>query len=141
MTITTDGIPDFDLLTPIGTDAEVIDRVDQLIDEDARRNRSLWLFFLTADGVQLPVVVPIDEVPVSPDPDLVGSLCDLIAHVLCDSAPGGSAVITLVRDNGLSVTGSDQQWFVALKSAAASAGVHLRMLCLAAREGTRQFDL
>jgi hypothetical protein len=140
MTIT-DGTPDYDLLAPISTDAEVLGRVDQLIDTDARRDRSLWLFFLTADAVQLPVVVPIDDMPVSPDPDTAGSICHMIAHVLGDAAPGGSAVITLVRDNGLSVTDPDQQWLLALTSAAARAGMNLRMLCLATREGTRQLDL
>jgi|SRR5579863_7849007 len=111
------------------------------VDTDDRRDRSLWLFFLTADGIQLPVVVPVDDMPISPDPDTAGSICHLITDVLDDAAPGGSAVITLVRGNGLSVTGADQQWLTALKSAAARAGTHLRMLCLATREGTRQLDL
>jgi hypothetical protein len=141
MTTMTGGTPDYDLLAPISTDAEVLGRVDQLIGTDARRDRSLWLFFLTADAVQLPAVVPVDDMPISPDPDTAGSICHMIAHVLRDAAPGGSAVITLVRDNGLSVTGPDEQWLMALRSAAARTGMHLRMLCLATREGTRQLDL
>jgi hypothetical protein len=140
MTITS-GTPDYDFLAPISTDAEVLGRVDQLIDTDSRRDRSLWLLFLTADAIQLPVVVPVDDMPISPDPETAGSICHMIAHVLRDSAPGGSAVITLVRDNGLSMTGPDEQWLMALRSAAATTGTHLRMLCLATREGTRQLDL
>lgn len=140
MTIT-GGTPDYDLLTPISTDAEVLDRVDQLIGTDARRDRSLWLLFLTADAVQLPVVVWVDDMPIIPDPDTAGSTCHMIAHVLRDAAPGGSAVITLVRDNGLSMTDPDQQWLVALRLAAARTGTPLRMLCLATTEGTRQLDL
>lgn len=140
MTIT-GGLPDYDLLTPISTDAEVLGRVDQLIGADARRDQSLWLLFLTADAVQLPVVVSVDDMPISPDPDTAGSICHMIAQVLRDAAPGGSAVITLVRDNGLSVTGLDQQWLMALRSAAARTGMPLRMLCLATTEGTRQLGL
>jgi hypothetical protein len=132
--------PDFDLLTPISTDADVLSRVDQLIDTDERRDRSLWLFFLTADGIQVPVVVPIDDMPIDPDPDTVGSICHLVRDVLRDSVPGGSAVVTLVRDSGLIVSGPDRQWLTALRSAAASAGLPLRMLCLATRDGTRQLD-
>jgi hypothetical protein len=49
-------------------------------------------------------------------------------------------VITLVRGDGLSVTGADQRWLMALASAAARTGVHLRMLCLATRDGVRQLD-
>jgi hypothetical protein len=141
MMTSTGGTPDYDLLAPISTDADVLGRVDQLIGTDARRDRSLWLFFLTADAVQLPVVVPVDDMPISPDPDTAGSICQMIWHVLSGSAPGGSAVITLVRDNGLSVTGADQQWLMALRSAAARTDVHLRMLCLATSDGTRQLDL
>lgn len=136
-----DGTPDFDLLAPISTDAEVLGRVDQLIDPDARRDRSLRLIFLTADAVQLPVVVSVDDMPVNPDPDTAESICDMIAHVIRDAAPGGSAVITLVRDNGLSVTDPDQRWLMALRPAAARTGTPLRMLCLATREGTRQLDI
>jgi hypothetical protein len=136
----TGGTPDSDLLAPLTTDAEVLDRVDQLIDTDARRDRSLWLLFLAADAVQLPVVVPIDDVPASPGPGAAASLCDMIARVLHDAAPGGSVVITLVRGNGLSVTDPDRQWLMALKVAAARTGVHLRMVCLATRDGARRLD-
>lgn len=140
MTIT-GGTPDYDPLTPISTDAEVLGRVDQLIGTDARRDRSLWLLFLTADAVQLPVVVSVDDMPIDPDPDTAGSICHMIAHVLGDAAPGGSAVITLVPGNGLSVTGPDQQWLMALRPAAARTGMAIRMLCLATTEGTRQLEL
>jgi hypothetical protein len=140
MTTITSRTPDYDFMAPLITDAEVLDRVDQVIGNDARCDRSLWLLFLGADAVQLPVVVPIDDVPASPGPDAAGSICDLIAHVLHDAAPGGSVVITLVRPNRLTVTDPDQQWLMALRDAAARTGVHLRMLCLATRDGVRRLD-
>jgi len=140
MTIT-GGTPDFDLLAPLDTDADVLDRVDQLIGEDARRDRSLWLLFLDADAVQLPVVVPIDDMPANSDPYAAACICDVTAHVLSDAAPGGSAVITLVRDHGPGVTDSDQQWLMALQAAAARTGLRLRMFCVASREGVRQLEL
>jgi hypothetical protein len=139
MTIT-GGTPDYDPLAPLSTDAEVLDRVDQVIGNDARRDRTLWLLFLAADAVQLPVVVPIDDVPASPGPDAARCICDMIAQVLHDAAPGGSVVITLVRGNGLSVTDPDRQWLMALRASAARTGVHLRMLCLATRDGARRLD-
>jgi hypothetical protein len=142
MTIT-EETPDYDndFLSPISTDAEVLGRVDRLIDTYDRRDRSLWLFLLTADGVQLPVVVPVDDMPVSPDPETAESICRIVAEVLRDGAPGGSAVVIFVRENGLSVTGPDQQWLMALRSAATKTGMPLRMVCLATKEGTRQLDL
>ena len=123
-------------LAPLGTDAGVLDCVDQLIGLDARRDR-LCLLFLGANAVQLPVVVSIDDVPADPEPGTAGSICDMIANVLNGAAPGGSAVITLVRPNGLSVTDSDREWLMALTEAAEWAGVRLRMFCLATRDGVR----
>ncbi len=139
MTIT-GGTPDYDLLAPLETDADVIHRVDRLVGADARRDRSLWLLFLAADAVQLPVVVPIDEVPADPDPATAGSICEVVARVLDDAAPGGSVVIALVRDNGRGLNDSDQQWLTALRAAAARTGVHLRMICLATRDGVRRLE-
>ena len=138
MITTAGGTPDYDLLAPLGTDAEVLDRVDQVVGQDARRDRSLWLLFLAA--VQLPVVVPIDEVPADPDPATAGSICEVVARVLDDAAPGGSVVIALVRDNGRGLNDSDQQWLTALRAAAARTGVHLRMICLATRDGVRRLE-
>jgi hypothetical protein len=141
MMTTTGGTPDYDLLPPLDTDADVLDRVDQLIGQDARRDRSLWVFFLTADAVQLPVVVPIDDVPAYPAPGAAGPICEVTARVLDDAAPGGSVVITLVRDNGPDVTESDQQWLTALRAAAARTGVHLRMFCVATTDGVRRLEV
>ena len=78
--------------------------------------------------------------PINPAPDAAASICQVIAHVIRDAAPGGSAVITLVLDNGLSGTGRDQEWLMTLRPAIARTGTPLRMLCLATREGTRQLD-
>ena len=139
MTIT-NGKPEFDPLAPLNTDADVLDRVNLLISHDARRDRALWLMFLAADGVQLPVVVPIDDVPAHPEPGGAGQICDVIARVLNDAVPDGSVVITLARDNGRGVTDSDQQWFTALQAAAARTGVNLRMVCLATTDGVRRLD-
>jgi hypothetical protein len=134
------GMPDFNLLAPLNTDADLLNRVDQVISHQDRRGRSLWLMFLSADAVQLPVAVPIDDVPAEPGPDAAGCIGDLIAGVLKDAAPGGSAVITLVREGGGAVTDSDQRWLVALHGAAAHTDVRLRMICLATEDGIRRLE-
>jgi hypothetical protein len=61
------GVPGIDLAAPLSTDQDVIRRIDRLLDQDSRRQRSLWLFFLSGDGLQLPAVVPIDDMPERPD--------------------------------------------------------------------------
>jgi hypothetical protein len=136
----TGGTPEYDLLAPLDTDTDVLDRVGQVISHDARRDRSLWLMFLAADAVQLPVVVPIDDVPANPEPGAAESVCDVIARVLNDAVPGGSVVITLVRDSARGVTDSDHNWLMALQAAAARTDMRLRMVCLATTDGVRRLE-
>ena len=133
------GEPDFS--APLASDQEVLRRVDYLVDSGARRVRSLWLLFLSGEGVQLPAVVPIDDVPERPDPALVGNLCGVIAEVLAGAAPEGSTVITLTRSGDETVDGTDRYWFGALHGAARERGVRIRMLCLATQAGVRQLTL
>jgi hypothetical protein len=133
--------PEFDPADPLVTDADVLRRVDRLLDADSRRERSVWLMFLSADGTQLPVVVPIDDVPERPAAQLVGNLCHVIADVLADAAPDGSAVLTLTRPGSEAVGDTDRRWFRALHGAAREEGVTVRMMCLATRDGVRQLTL
>ncbi|HEX9031967.1 MAG TPA: hypothetical protein VF834_08990 [Streptosporangiaceae bacterium] len=135
------GLPDIDLAAPLSTDQDVIRRVDHLLRQDSRRQRSILLLFLSADGVQLPVVVPIDDVPERPDELLVENLCGVIAQVLDDVAEAGSAVIALVRPGSEIVDECDRRWFRALHASAHVRGAAIRMICLATEAGLRQLTL
>ena len=139
--LTPDGLPGFDLTSPLYTDQDVLRRVDRLLDQDSRRHRSLWLLFLSDDSVMLPTVVPIDDVPERPDPSLTGNLCGMIADVLSGLAPGGSAVVTLTRPGGETVDDTDRDWFRRLRSAARERGDLIRLLRLATQDGVRQLTL
>jgi hypothetical protein len=131
--------PNNDSPAPVGTDAGVLDRVNQVVGQDTQSDR-LCLLFLAPDYEQLPVVVLIDDVPAKPDPGTAGSICDVIANVLDRAVPGTSAVVALVRPNCVSVTDADMQWLMTLKAAAERTGLHLRMLCLATSDGVRRLD-
>lgn len=133
--------PGIDLAAPLSTDQDIIRRVDHLLDQDSRRHRSLWLLFLSGEGVQLPVVVPIDDVPARPDSLLARNLCGVIADVLGDVAAAGSAVVTLTRPGDETVDASDREWFHTLHMAARERGAAVRLICLATQAGTRQFTL
>lgn len=122
-------------LAPLHTDADVLRRVDQLIEPDARLRQTLWLFFLDRNQQQLPVVVPIDDVPDDPDPELVGSLCFIIAEVLGDAEPEGSVVLVLTRPGAVTPGHADRTWRDRLKDAAAEHGARIRMICLATPDG------
>lgn len=95
------------------------------------RKVSLWITFLDADDRTLPVVVPIDDVPTSPDDEIVTNLVDVLRDVLDDQAPGGSAVLMLERPGTDAVTAGDGWWFSALHACAARSGVRLRGVFLA----------
>lgn len=140
-TRTPGGASDWDPADPLVTDHDVLRRVDRLLDPDSRRQRSVWLMFLSGEGTQLPVVFPIDDVPERPDPQLVGNMCHMIADVLADAAPEGSAVITLTRPGSETVDDTDRYWFRNLYGAAREQGAPIRMLCLATQAGVRQLTL
>jgi hypothetical protein len=130
-----------DLAVPVLTDTEVLDRVRCLVDEDAWRRRSLWLMFLTEDGTQLPVLVPIDDVPERPEPEMVESVCHMVAQLTGDASEGRSVVATLSRPGSLTPSDSDRYWVRTLHHAARKKRVGLRMMCLGAEPGVCQLPL
>jgi hypothetical protein len=127
-------------LDPVHTDSDVLLRIQQLIEPAVRKRHSLWLFFLDRNQQQLPVVVPIDDVPDDPDPELVGNLCWIIAEVLGDHEPEGSVVFALTRPGTASPDGFDRIWHDRLRDAAAVHNARIRMTCLATPEGVLALD-
>jgi hypothetical protein len=127
--------PRAETFTPLRTDADVVRRVEQLIEPAARLRQSLWLFFLDENQQQLPVIAPIDDIPDEPDLELVGNLCFIISEVLGDSEPEGSVVLVLTRPGPGVPDSADQAWRDTLSAAAAVHGVRIRMMCLATPEG------
>jgi hypothetical protein len=136
MTTATQGpLPASDIAVPLRTDEDVLRRIDLLIDQDARQWRSIWLLFLSATGVQLPVVVPIDGVPERPDLTTARSLCWVIAEALHHNVPGGHAVVVLTRPAAGPADDADLDWAATLHRAAGDRGASLRMVCLATPSG------
>jgi hypothetical protein len=136
MTTTSEGpVPACDIAVPLRTDEDVLRRVDLLIDQNARQERSIWLLFLSATGVQLPVVVPIDGVPEQPDLTTARSLCWVIAEALRENVPGGHAVVVLTRPGAGAVEVTDRDWATTLHRAAGDRGACIRMVCLATPSG------
>jgi hypothetical protein len=133
-TATAGATPDFNIASPVRTDDDVLRRVDLLLDETARQLRSVVLLLLDADGVQLPVAVPIGDVPERPDPLIVGNLCWIIAEALT-LYPGGSAVVVVTRPEAGPVGDADRYWASNLDRFAREHGASIRMLCLATPSG------
>jgi hypothetical protein len=128
-------LPASDIVVPLRTDEDVLRRVDLLVDQDARQERRIWLLFLAASGVQLPVVVPIDGVPENPDLTTARSLCWVIAEALRENVPGGHAVVVLIRPGAGQADDADRDWARTLHRAAGDRGACIRMVCLATPSG------
>lgn len=138
MTTATAGpSPDSDLAALLRTNDDVLRRVDLLLNDHARQLRSVVLLFVDGDGRQLPVVVPIDDVPERPEPLAVGNLCWIIAEALTHY-PGGAAVVVLTRPSPGPATDADRYWARSLYRSAREHGAPIRMLCLATPSGVRQ---
>ena len=124
--------------TPVITDADVLARVDEVIEPAARRERALWLFFFYSDGTQAPVLVPIDDMPELPGDDDAEVAFHMLRHFygLTDD-DDLSFVLTVCRDGSLEQTDSDRQWLRVLQGGINEYAAPVRMICLATPEGVR----
>jgi hypothetical protein len=124
-------------LIPVRTDADVLARVDAIIDPAARRDRTLWLFFLNPDDTQANVLMPIDDIPAYPGPDDAEGLFEMLGDLTDPDGLGLSLVLTITRWGTTDLTESDRRWAATLSRGAAQAGTPVRMFCLATPEGVR----
>jgi hypothetical protein len=80
--------------------------------------RSLWLSWLGSDGCMLPVVVPVDDLPLVPDPALLTSLRQVHDSILEEQLGGdGHLALALCRPGAPEITEDDDEWAEALRSA------------------------
>lgn len=74
--------------------------------------RSLWLVFLDADAVTLPVVVPVDDVPPRPEGLEITNLFRLVESMRDDGIAAFAPL--LARPGPAAMTADDRAWGVAL---------------------------
>jgi hypothetical protein len=124
--------------SPVVTDADVLARVDAIIEPRARRERCLWLFFFYSDGTQAPVIVPLDDMPEMPGEDDAEVPLHMLRHFYgLDDGDDLSFVLAICRDGTLELTASDRQWLRVLQWGIAEYAAPVRMICLATPEGVR----
>ena len=93
---------------PVTTIDEARERVGELVGQANRRQ--LWLMLLDANGIQLPILIPVDGIPLRPEPGDVGPIAASINEILTEQAPGGSVILTLERPGTSALTAPDQAW-------------------------------
>ena len=77
--------------------------------------RSLWLAWFDAEGRQSPVLVPIDDLPVVPDPSMFDGLRVLNETVaMAQLGDDGHLAMALCRPGDAVITDSDDEWVDAL---------------------------
>ena len=72
--------------------------------------RQLWLMLLDAHGQQLSLLIPIDGIPLRPEPGSVRPFAVRINDILDREAPGGSIIVTRERPGSAALTALDQAW-------------------------------
>lgn len=126
------------LAVPVITDQDVLTRVSAIIEPAARRQRSLWLFFLQADCTQANLVVPIDDVPERPESSVVANVCYVASQSIAQAPRILSVIIALSRPGTIRRTESDRHILRALQHGASRHATPVRMLVLATQEGVRE---
>lgn len=97
--------------------AELTDRWSTLLGPDGFGARSLWLTWFDADGRQLPIVVPVDDLPALPEAALLVGLREVHGSVVDDQLGGaGHLALALCRPGEPVVTAEDEVWAGELRS-------------------------
>ena len=118
---------------PLTTDALVAERVEQLIGRAIQHQ--IWFLFLDADQVQLPLVIPVGELPARPD-GFVGALAERLAAVV--EAEAARAVIVVIERYAYpELTAADRGWAKCLHDALDENGVPVRGVLLSHSRGVR----
>jgi hypothetical protein len=100
---------------PVRSAAELTIRWRTLLEPPTFRARSLWLAWFDSDGRQSPVVVPVDDLPESPDPSIYAGLRGLNAAVAESQGSGCHIAMALCRPGNATVRDSDDAWVAALE--------------------------
>jgi hypothetical protein len=102
---------------PVRSAEELTRRWEMLLDPPVFSARSLWLVWLD-DGLMLPVVIPVDDVPARPDGALLGNLVTVCTSVAESHVTGTCHVaMALCRPGGSAVTADDDTWADGLRGA------------------------
>lgn len=120
-------------LQPLTTDALVQERVADLIGRAIQHQ--LWFLFLDQDQVQLPLVIPVGELPILPDLFL-----DTVAarlHEAMEAEAASAVIVVIERYADATLTSADREWARAIHLSFVQAGVAVRAILLSHRRGVR----
>lgn len=93
---------------PVTTEEEARQRVSELVGHAIRPQ--LWFMLLDAHGRQLSLVIPVDGIPLRPEPGSGTGMASALNALVEEHVPGGSVILTLERPGTAALTASDEVW-------------------------------
>jgi hypothetical protein len=118
---------------PLTSQVLIEERVRALIGRACRRQ--LWFLFLDGDQVQLPLMIPLDDLPNSPD-DTVHDLARAMGRAM-DAAGAESIIIVIERYASSALTPADIAWAKGVHDAFDLEQINLRGVVLSHNRGVR----
>ena len=110
---------------PLRTERDMVTRVRDLLApaSDAAR---LWVLVLDDEGRQTPLLIPIDERPVFPEPSLLDGLVTALTALIEENVHGrGQLLFVVERPGPFGPTHEDDCWAAALAGACSRADLGL----------------
>ena len=126
---------------PVRTAEELTRRWEVLLDPPVFGARSLWLCWLD-DGLMLPVVIPVDDVPAVPDRLLLVNLAEVCESIIETHVAGVPHVaMALCRPGRATTTRDDEAWEAGLREAMEATSATWSLHLAAAGEISPMVDL
>jgi hypothetical protein len=102
--------------TTIRAEADLYRMWQSLMGSGGFGRRSVWVLFLDRHSRTLPVLMPIDDIPTTPDPRFIHGLATVITGVVTDGE-AATAALLLSRPGEAAMTADDRAWARALREA------------------------
>ncbi len=99
---------------PVRTSAQLQELWRELMGPRGFTGRTLWLVFLDHDDRPHELVVPIGDLPLAPDPELLTSLRGVVDTLLADGTVSAVPML-LARPGDPAMTAADRRWARALR--------------------------
>ena len=119
---------------PLTTDSDIEERVGELL--GTANQRQMWLIPLDEQDRQLPLLIPIEGMPVRP-PRLDDSGLAPALQLLVDEYEVAAFVIVLERYASAELQNSDREWATAMRATCGATGVRLRAVVVLHSDGAR----
>lgn len=117
---------------PLATPEALRDRFATFLQRALRRQ--LWTFFLDADLVEIPMVIPLDGVPVRPARRELDAFLDALVEV-AEHVDAHRVVFVLERLGGPQLRSSDECWLDALVQGTRDRELDLHAVLVCSDEG------